>query len=66
LKYYLKELEENKLAHNPDNKMIMDEKGLFKIMIKKDDGSYERVQKKKQDLGGLLALWPKDSLDRSK
>jgi hypothetical protein len=35
LKFYLKELAEDKILHSPENKLVVNETGIFKIMMKK-------------------------------
>jgi hypothetical protein len=40
LKYYLKELDDKAIAHSPNNKLVVDEQGIFKIMLRRDDGHY--------------------------
>lgn len=37
LKYYLKELDDKAIAHNPNNKLIVDDQGIFKIMLQRDN-----------------------------
>jgi hypothetical protein len=37
LKYYLKEIDEQRIIHNPQNRLQVDDKGLLKILISQDE-----------------------------